>query len=129
MVRINFVVSVRAEQHQMAQIGLRQKILDQIESCQIDPLQIVEKQSQRMLLPREHSDKLSKNELESALGFLQRKFGDWWRLSDDELQFRNEVHDELSVRTQRIMKGRAPFAQFRFAFAQKGTDKILEGLR
>src|SRR5262249_60906028 len=42
---------------------------------------------------------------------------------------RNEIHDEPAVRTQRITKGCTPFAQFRFALAQKETDKVLEGLR
>src|SRR5262249_9350628 len=80
-------------------------------------------------MPREHCDKSAKNEMESALAFLQRKFRERWRLSDHELQFRNEIHDELAVRTQRITKGCTPFAQFRFALAQKETDKVLEGLR
>ena len=99
MGRINFVVSVRADQHHVPHIGLGQKILEQIESCRIEPLQIVEEQSKRMLRPREHPDKSPKDELESALGVLERKVGDWRRFADDELQFRNKVHNEPSVRT------------------------------
>jgi hypothetical protein len=96
---IHFVVSVRADHHQVPHIGLGEKILDQIERCRIQPLQIVEEQSQRMLRPREHADKSPKDELESALGILERKVGDWRRFADDELQCRNKVHNERSVRT------------------------------
>jgi hypothetical protein len=70
MGRINFVVSVRADQHQVPHIGLGQKILEQIESCRIQPLQIVEEEGKRMLRSRKHSDKSPKDELESALGIL-----------------------------------------------------------
>jgi len=70
MGRINFVVSVRADQHQVPHIGVGEKILDQIERCRIQPLQIVEEEGERMLRPREHSDKSPKEELESALGVL-----------------------------------------------------------
>ena len=57
----------------MSHIGLGQKILDQIEGGRVEPLQIVEEQNKRMLPFREHFDKLSKNEMESALGVLKRK--------------------------------------------------------
>src|SRR5207245_6686415 len=129
MGRIDFVVAVRADQHQVPHVGLGEKILDQIERCRIEPLQIVEEQSKRMLRSREHSDESPKDELESALGVLERKVGDWRRFADDELQFRNKVHNEPSVRTERIVKRIAPLAQLPFALAQEGTDEALKGLR
>ncbi len=52
-----------------------------------------------MLGLREHSDESPKHDLKSALSILERKIGDGRRFADDELQFRNEVHDELPVRT------------------------------
>jgi hypothetical protein len=39
---IYFVVAVGADQHQMAQIRLRQEILEHFEQCHVEPLQIVE---------------------------------------------------------------------------------------
>src|SRR6516165_4637888 len=104
MGRIDFVVPVRPDQHEVAHIRLGQKILDQIESCRIEPLQIIEEQSKRMLRPREYSDKSPKDELESTLGVLRRKVGNRRRFSDDELQFRNKVHNEPAVRAQGIAK-------------------------
>src|SRR4030095_88406 len=128
MGRVNFVVSVRADQHQVPHIGLGEQILDQIERGRIEPLQIVEEQRKRMLRPRANSDKSPQDEQESALGVLERKVGDWRRFADDELQFRNKVHNELSVRTERLMKRIAPFVQFAFALTQERTDKALKGL-
>src|SRR5262249_12665935 len=83
---IDLIVPVSPDQQQVAHIRLGQKILDQIESCRIEPLQIVEEQGKRMLGPREHSDESPKDELESTLGVLWRKVGNRRRFSDDELQ-------------------------------------------
>jgi hypothetical protein len=91
-------------------------------------LQIVEEQNKRMFRAREHSNESPQDELEPALGVLQWKVGNGRRLSDDELQFRNQVHNEPAVRTQRIMKRIAPAAQRPFAPAQEGADKALKGL-
>src|SRR5262245_41858818 len=126
---MHFVVSVRADQQHVPHIGLGEKILEHIERCRIEPLQIVEEQSQRMLRPREHADKSPKDELESALGVLERQVGDGWRFADDELQFWNKVHNEPSVRTERIMKRIAPCVQFAFALTQERTEQTLKRLR
>ena len=45
MGRINLVVPVCAEQHQVTHIRLGQKILEQIEGRHIKPLQIVEEEN------------------------------------------------------------------------------------
>ena len=52
-----------------------------------------------MLGPREDADKSPEYELEAALRFLWRKFRNWGLFSDDELQLRDEIHNEQSVRT------------------------------
>ena len=96
---INFVVSVGADQHQVLHIRLGQQILEQIERCRVEPLQIIEEQGQRMFRPCEYADKSPEHQLEAALRVLWRKIRDWWLFSDDELQFGNQIHNELSVRT------------------------------
>src|SRR6202043_2612746 len=100
----------------------------QVESCRIEPLQIVEEQSKRMLGSCEHSDESPKDELESALCVLRWKVDDRRGFSDDQLQFRNKVDNELCVRTQRILKRIAPFAQLSLIFRQKRTQKALKRL-
>ena len=126
---IDFVVPVGADQHQVLHIRPDQQILKQIERRGVEPLQIVEEQGERMLRPREDTDKATEYQLEAALRVLGRKFRDRWLFSYDELQFRDEIHNEPSVRVQRLVNGVAPFAQLCFALTQKWTDEALKGLR
>ena len=70
MERIYFVISICADQHQVLHIGLGHKILDQIDCCRVEPLQIVEEKGKRMLGLRKHSNKSAEDELESTLGVL-----------------------------------------------------------
>src|ERR1700722_1001012 len=97
MGRINLVVPVGADQHQVLQVRPGQQILQQIQRCRVEPLQIVEEQGQRMF-PCEHADKSTAHELEAALRILSRKLSNWWLFSYDEFQFGNQIHNELSVR-------------------------------
>src|SRR5262249_7060923 len=124
----DFVVPVRADQHQVPYIGLSEEVLDQIERCRVQPLQIVEEQGERMLGLREHTDESPQDEPESALSVLERKVGDRRRLAADELQFGNEVRDQPSVRTECIVQRFAPRIQLGFALTQERTDQTLKRL-
>src|SRR5215471_21251287 len=106
-----------------------QQVLEQIERRRVEPLQVVEEQRQRVLRPREHADKTPEYQLKTMLCVLGWKFGNWWLLSDDKLQFRNQIHNELPVPTEGITKGITPLVQLLLALAQQGTDKVLKGLR
>src|ERR1700692_2512931 len=81
-----------------------------------------------MLGSCEPSDESPKDELESALCVVQWKVGDRRGFSDDQLQFRNKVDNESCVRTERILKRIAPFAQLSLIFRQKRTQKGLKRL-
>ena len=96
---IDFVVPVGADQHQVLHIRPGQQILEQIERRRVEPLQIVEEQGQRMFRPREYADESPEHQLEAALRVLWRKLRDRRLFSDDELQFGDQIHHELSVRT------------------------------
>ena len=89
---------VGADQQQVLHIRPGQQILEQIERCCIEPLQIVEEQGKRMFRPREYADKSPEHQLKAALRILWRKLGDRWLFADDVLQFRDEIHNEPSVR-------------------------------
>src|SRR6202042_779230 len=93
---INLVVPVGADQHQMLHVRPGQQILKQIERCPVAALQIVEEQGQRMF-PSEYADKSTEHQLEAALRILSRKLRNRWLVSYDELQFGNQIHNELSV--------------------------------
>src|SRR5262245_10828135 len=126
---IDFVVPVGADQEQVLHIRPGQQIIEQIERCRIEPLQVIKEQRERMFRPREYADESAEYELEATLRVLWRKLGDWWLFSDDELQFRDQIHDEQSVRIQCLTKRFTPSAQFGFALTQKRADKALKCLR
>src|SRR5580692_5821714 len=94
---VHFVVPTGANQHQALNIRPGQQILDHIERRCVEPLQIVEEQGKRML-PREYTDESTEYQLEAALRVLRRKLGNWGLLSYNELQFGNQIHNELTIR-------------------------------
>src|SRR5262245_7431803 len=126
---IDFVVPVGADQEQVLHIRPGQQIIEQIARCRIEPSQVIEEQRERMFRPCKNTNKSSKHQLEPALRVLWWKLRDWWLFSDDELQFRDQIHDEQSVRIQCLTKRFTPSAQFGFALTQKRADKALKCLR
>src|SRR5580704_17400029 len=119
---INLVVPVGADQHQMSHVRPGQQILNQIERCRVEPLQIVEEHGQRVF-PCEYADESTEHQLEAALRILPRKLRNRWLFSYDQLQLGNQIHNELSVRIQRFTKGISPLSQFFFVLAQQRTDE------
>src|SRR6266481_9568217 len=95
---IDLVVPISADQHQVLQIRSGQEILQQVERRRVEPLQVVEEQSERVLRPGEYGDKPPEHQLETPLRVLRLKIRDWWLFSNDEFQLRNEIHNQQSVR-------------------------------
>src|ERR1700694_2573655 len=81
MGRVDFVVPICADQHQVPHIGLGQKILEQVKRCRVEPLQIVKEQCEWVLGPREYVDKSPEYQLKTALRVLWRKLRDGWLFS------------------------------------------------
>src|SRR5216684_5698132 len=107
---------------------MRDQVLEEVERCGIQPLQIVQKQRERVLLPREYAEEAPEDHLEAALRVLRRQVRDGWLFSDHELQLGNEVHDELAVRAKRFAQGVPPPANLCLALAQQRAHEALEGL-
>src|ERR1700756_1883522 len=124
MIRIDFVVSISTNQHQMPHIRLRQQVLDYIQRCCVKPMQVVEKESERMLGSCEHADESPEHQLEATLRILWRKRGNQWLLSDYNLQFRNEIDDKLPVRAHCLLNGIAPVSQLSFSLTQEGRTSL-----
>ena len=72
----DFVVPVRADQKDVPHIRLGHQVFEQIKRRDIEPLQIVQEQGERMLGPSEDPQKPSEHELEAALRVLWRQFRD-----------------------------------------------------
>src|SRR6266446_8586798 len=82
-----------------------------------------------MFRTSEYVDKPPEHQPETPLRVLWRKIRDWWLFSDDELQFRDQIHHELPVRPQRLPEGLTPAAQLRVTRPQERTDQTLKRLR
>jgi len=81
-----------------------------------------------MLLTREHPEEATEHHLEAVLRVLRRQVRDRRLFPNHELQFGDEVDDELAIRTQRLAQGIPPPAKLGLALAQERADKALEGL-
>src|ERR1700716_4204244 len=95
---IDLIVPISADQHQVLQIRSGQEILQQVERRRIEPLEVVEKQRERVLGSSEYADKPPEHQFETPLRVLRLKIRDWYLFSNDEFQFRNQIHDQQSVR-------------------------------
>src|SRR5215472_6883802 len=104
-----FVVAVGADEEEIAKIGPAQQVFQKIECRRIEPLQVVEEQRQRMFRPSKDTDQLPKHHLEASLRVLRRKLNDWRQLSNEKLQFRDDVHHQSCVRPQGLPQGVAPW--------------------
>src|SRR5207247_861238 len=125
---IDLVVPVGADQQQVPHVRLGQQVLEQVQRRRVEPLQIIEKERERMLRPREDADESAQHQLETPLRVLWQKFRNWGLFSDDELQFRDEVHHEPSIGTYRLTQRLTPTVQLSFALAQQRADQALKGL-
>src|SRR6266851_6344631 len=78
---------------------------------------------------REDAEKSPEHQPETALCLLWRKLRDPRLLSDEQLQFGDNVDHEPTVRAQRLAQRVAPAGQLRVALAQKRADQALKRLR
>src|ERR1700722_15499890 len=112
----------------MRHLGMRGEMLKHLECCPIEPLQVVEKQRQRMLRPGEHGQEAAKYPLKAILIFLRRECGNCQLLSDDRYKFGDQVDHELAVRTYRLEQETPPVGYFLFILAEKLAYERLQGL-
>jgi hypothetical protein len=72
MSRTDLVVSVGADQEQMSHRGLTHKIFEEVEGGSIEPLQVVEKQHEWLIPPRERRDDSCQEKLKATLRIMWR---------------------------------------------------------
>src|ERR1700689_3778197 len=102
---------------------MRNQVLKQVERRCIEPLQIIEKQGERMLLAREHAKKAPEHHLEAVLRIPRRQTRDWRLFPDHELQLGNKIDHEPVMWAQRIDQRLPPPAKLCLALAAKRTDE------
>src|SRR5580658_1082086 len=81
-----------------------------------------------MLRAGESAEETSEYQLGPAPRFLRWQFCHRGLFADDELDFGNEVDDQLAVRSQRLQKRDAPMGHLGFAFDQDLPHQHLESL-
>src|SRR3984957_12541539 len=124
----DLVVPVRPDQKQVLNLRMRDQVLDEIERRGIQPLQIVEEQRERMFLAREHAQEAPENNLEAVLRVL------WWQIwnrrlfTDNKLEFRNDIDDQLTIWTERLEQAVPPPAERLLVLGEERADQGLERL-
>src|SRR3954447_6706470 len=128
MRRANFVVAIGPDQQQVARVTPTIQILNESKSRGVDPLQIVEKQHQRVLGLGEHVEKRAKYHLKTVARIL------WWQVRDrrlcanHELQLRNQTREEPTVWLDGLPDGVAPASEFHFVAAEDHQHERLQSL-
>jgi hypothetical protein len=82
-----------------------------------------------MLWPGKRADKPPENRLEAVLDVMGLEFLNARLFSNDELQLRNQVDNELAVLAQRLPERAAPSAHLDFAPGEDLVDQGSESLR
>src|SRR5262245_43201416 len=95
----DLVITEGADEEEIAEIGPAQQVFQKVERRRIEPLQVIEEQRQGMFRPSKHTDQLPKHHMEAPLRVLRWKLNNRRRLSNEELQFRNEIHHQSCVRS------------------------------
>ena len=125
----DLVIAIGPDQQQVPHVRVRDQVLKEIQRCRIEPLQIVEEQCERVLLPRKDAKEAPENHLEAAFRVLRRQIPDRLLCADHRLQIGNEIHHELHVRAECLAQRFLPSAKLCLALAQERAHKALERLR
>src|SRR5215469_14850275 len=125
---IDFIVPVSADQHEVSQIRPSHQILEQVERRRVEPLQIVEKKSQRMFRSGKDTNESPEHGLEAVLRLLRLKLRDRRLVADNEPELRDEVGHEPCIWVKRLQERAAPDRQLGVALAEERSHKALKSL-
>jgi hypothetical protein len=98
-------VPIRADEQYVLEIGVCQQVFEQIERGCVQPLQVVEKECQRVLRP---CDEPAKDQLKTSLCVRWRELWHRWLFANDVFQLGDEIDDQPPVWLQRFTKRVAP---------------------
>src|SRR5882757_7486737 len=124
----NLVVPVGADEQQVPHFRVRDQMLEEVERCCIQPLQIIEEQRERVLRASEHSKEPPEYQLEPFLRVLRRQLRYRRLFPNHVLQLGDEIDHELTIRAERLTQSIPPLAKLGLALAEERADKTLKGL-
>jgi hypothetical protein len=104
------------------------EVLEQLEGRRVQPLQVIKEEGERVLLSGEDAQKGPEHRLEPILRFLRRDLRHSRLFANDELEFGDEVYDELAVHTHGIADRVSPTLNHCLVLTENLADQSLEGL-
>ena len=99
-------------------------MLEQFKGCRIQPLQIVEEQSERMLRASEYVEEPPKHSWKRFCASSGASSGTGGCFPIDRVKLRNQVDDELTVWAEGLPQRVPPMAQFSIAINQNLTMRV-----
>ncbi|HET6408986.1 MAG TPA: hypothetical protein VFG14_13955 [Chthoniobacteraceae bacterium] len=124
----DLIVPVSAHQEQVSCIRERDQMVEKVERRCIEPLQIIEEQRERMLLPRKRGEEALKNRLKAMFGVLRGQIRNRRLGSDNQLELGNQVDNELAVGAKRLAQDSPPSLELGLVLAQKRSNQASECL-
>ena len=128
VLRSHLVVAVSTDQQQMACVAMGDEILDQSQGRGIEPLKVVDKNNQWVLLPREDVDETLEHQLKPKSGLRWRKYSHGRLRTDQANELGNKVSQKTALIADSLPNGVAPAADVFLFAAQKLANQPLEGL-
>ena len=115
--------------HDQQRLGRRRcrDQIDEVQAGRVRPLHVVEKQHERMRPLAEDLHETLEDEVETVLRFQRLELGHARLRTDDELECRHHVDDELRVRVNGSADGVAPHGNRFLALREQLLHEILQG--
>ena len=108
---------------------VRGEMLEEVERCCIEPLQIVEEERERMLRLGERAKESLEYRVEAVLRISRRQLGNRRLFPDDEFQLWDEANDEFAIRLNGRRQVVPPPAQLGITLDEDLTDQCSYGPR
>src|ERR1700733_379442 len=107
---------------------MSEEMLDKPESGDVKPLQVIKKKRERVFLLSKFGEEPREDGLKPILRFLRRKLRKRRLFPDNQFKLRDQVDDELTVGSHRLLDCRPPVGHLLFALTQDLPDQVLERL-
>ena len=104
----DFIAAIRADQQQVALLTRVDYAAKQIEGGTVTPLQVVQKQHDRVASVGEHAQERGEHQLQTVATFGRGQLDDCRLLADDQRQFRHQVDHQGGVGAQGTGQALAP---------------------
>ena len=92
-----FFGTIGGNQKETGGFGIADKHLQEIQTGAVSPMDIINKEKQRMLLTEKQADKFKENKVETIPGYCWPELRDRLLTADDQFKLRDEFTYDLTV--------------------------------